>query len=130
MWEEFEETKKYAFNLRNNTMHQSFMRDFPNNVYLLLPLIHFDTWQRLSTPTEKFLIIFFSFYFNFSLIPTPIWRVCVCVLYLFSVSRYELCVCVGTCVRVCVWAQIWSRHQPWEILRCDWAPTSNRFYLI
>jgi hypothetical protein len=46
MWEEFEETKKYAFNLRNNTMHQSFMRDFPNNVYLLLPLIHFETWQR------------------------------------------------------------------------------------
>jgi hypothetical protein len=27
----------------------------------------------------------------------------VCVfLYLFSVSRYESCVCVGTCVRVCV----------------------------
>ena len=38
--------KKHAFNLRNNTMHQSFMRDFPNNVHLLLPLIHFDTWQR------------------------------------------------------------------------------------
>ena len=26
-------------------MHQSFMKDFPNNIHLLFPLTHFDTWQ-------------------------------------------------------------------------------------
>ena len=49
--------------------------------------------------------------FTFSLILTPIWRV-----YLFF-GREGMCVCM--CVRehvcVCMWAQIWSRHQSWEI---------------
>jgi hypothetical protein len=75
-------------------------------------------------------IIFFFFLILFFLDTDPHLASVVCVLYLFSVSRYELRVCMGTCVCVCVWAQIWSRHQPWEILRCDWAPMSNRFYLI
>ena len=42
-----------------------------------------------------------SFYlFSFFLDPNPHLASVVCVLYLFSVSRYELCACVGTCVRV------------------------------
>jgi hypothetical protein len=60
-------------------------------------------------------IFILSFYFYFPRYRPPFGEN-VCVLYLFFVSRYELCVCVGTCVRVCVCAQIWSRHQPWEIL--------------
>ena len=75
-----------------------------------------------------FLNIFFLFRFIFPWSRPPFGECCVCSLSLFS---FEIrVVCVGTCVRVCVWAQIWSRHQPWEILRCDWAPTSNRFDLI
>ena len=75
-------------------------------------------------------ILSFILFILFFLDTEPHLASVVCDLYLFSVSRYESCVCVGTCVRVCVWAQIWSRHQPWEILRCDWAPMSNRFYLV
>jgi hypothetical protein len=45
----------------------------------------------------------YSFYlFLFFLDPDPHLASVVCDLYLFSVSRYELCVCVGTCIRVCV----------------------------
>jgi hypothetical protein len=69
-----------------------------------------------------------SFLFYFPRYRPPFGE-CVCDLYLFSVSRYELCVCGNLCVCVRMSA-IWSRHQPWEILRCDWAPMSNRFYLI
>jgi hypothetical protein len=61
-------------------------------------------------------LIFYPFLFILFFLDTdPHLASVVCDLYLFSVSRYELCACVGTCVRVCVCAQIWSRHQPWEI---------------
>ena len=85
--------------------------------------------HRRKNPSNLILFLFY-FRFLFFLDPDPHLASIMCVLYLFSVSRCELCVCVGTCVRVCVWAQIWSRHQSWEILRCDWAPMSNRFYLV
>jgi hypothetical protein len=52
----------------------------------------------MSTPAEKLSI----FYLYFFLDTDPHLASVVCDLYLFSVSRYELCVCVGTCVRVCV----------------------------
>ena len=82
----------------------------------------------LLTPVEKsYLFLLFILFF---LDTDPHLASVVCVLYLFSVSRYELCVCGNLCACVCVWAQIWSCHQPWEILRCDWAPMSIRFYLI
>ena len=40
-----------------------------------------------------------------------------------------VCVCVGT--RVCVQVSTISESPPiMENLRCDWAPMSNRFYLV
>ena len=66
----------------------------------------------VSTPAEKSYFSKYHFiYFYFSLISTPIWRV-LCVISISFPFRDT------------------SRHQPWEILRCDWAPTSNRFDLI
>ena len=59
----------------------------------------------------------------------PPFGECVCDLYLFPISRYEFCVCgnMCTCVRV-------STNLEWPPtmgnLRCDWAPMSNRFYLV
>jgi hypothetical protein len=80
--------------------------------------------KELSTPREKFL--YYSFYFPRY---RPPFGECVCDPYLFSVSRYELCVCgnLYTCVRV---STNLESPQSWEILRCDWAPMSNRFYPI
>jgi hypothetical protein len=58
-----------------------------------------ETCIRVSTLAEKLLSIF---YFIFFLDTDPHLASVVCDLYLFSVSRYELCVCgnMCTCVRV------------------------------
>ena len=48
-------------------------------------------------------ILYYYYIIFFFLDPDPhLASVCVCVLYLFSVSRYELCVCgnICTCVHV------------------------------
>ena len=72
----------------------------------------------------------FLFLFYFSLIPTPIWRV-LCVISISFPFRDMSCVCVYgnmcTCVRVST-----SLESPPIMgnLRCDWAPMSNRFYLV
>ena len=89
----------------------------------------------LSTPAEKSSIFnlnsFYLFLFEFLFfLDTDPHLASVCVISISFPFRDTSCVCVGTCVRVCVWAQIWSRHQSWEILRCSWAPMSNRFYLV
>ena len=44
----------------------------------------------------------YLYLFSFFLDTDPHLASVVCDLYLFSVSRYELCVCVGTCVYMCM----------------------------
>jgi hypothetical protein len=57
--------------------------------------------SKLSTPAEKLLYLCFIFILFFLDIDPHLASV-VCDFYLFSVSRYELCVCgnLCTCVRV------------------------------
>ena len=57
----------------------------------------------VSTPAEKFISKFSFYLFLFFLDPDPHLASVVCDLYLFSVSRYELCVCVGELVYVCAY---------------------------
>jgi hypothetical protein len=72
-----------------------------------LGFVRYDLANRGRVDTGKKIIFFLFLIF----LDTDPHLASVCVyLYLFSVSRYELCVCAGTCVRVCVCAQIWSRH--------------------
>ena len=62
----------------------------------------------------------------FFLVPTPIWRVS---LFFGREGMCVVCVCVGT--RVCVHVSTILESPPtMGNLRYDWAPTSNRFYLI
>jgi aspartate/methionine/tyrosine aminotransferase len=61
----------------------------------------------VSTPAENLYSIYSFFIF---LDTDPHLASVVCDLYLFSVSRYELCVCGNLCVCVRMSA-IWSRHQ-------------------
>ena len=57
----------------------------------------------VSTPAEKFTIYNLLFVlFLFFLYPDPHLASVVCVLYLFSVSRYELCVWGNLCACVCI----------------------------
>jgi hypothetical protein len=54
----------------------------------------------VSTPAEN--LYRFSFiYFSFPRYRPPFGE-CVCDLYLFSLSRYELCVCGNLCMCVCM----------------------------
>jgi hypothetical protein len=53
----------------------------------------------LSTPAEKS-IIYLLFIFLFFLDTDPHLASVVCDLYLFSISRYELCVCGNLCACV------------------------------
>ena len=57
--------------------------------------------DRLSTPAENLISRFF-FFFIF-LDTDPHLASVVCDLYLFSISRYELCVCVWELVYVCAY---------------------------
>jgi hypothetical protein len=53
--------------------------------------------HQMSTPAEKSILFLFIF-----LDTDPHLASVVCDLYLFSVSRYELCVCGNLCTCVCV----------------------------
>ena len=72
------------------------------------------TYWVVSTPAEKWLPnlrLVGSFLFPWS---RPPFGECVWDLYLFK-FRDMSCVCVCVWEHVCVWAQVWSRHQSWEI---------------
>jgi hypothetical protein len=65
--------------------------------------------------------------FIFSLIPTPVWRVSL----FFRREGMCVCVCVREHVCVCVHGSTNLESPPtMGNLRCDWAPMSNRFYLV
>ena len=97
-----------------------------------MPFWELERPTRVDTGGKIYLTSFFFCYFRFyfSQIPTPIWRV-LCV---FSISfqfRDTSCVCVWELVYVCV-RMCTNLESPPTMgnLRCDWAPMSNRFYLI
>jgi hypothetical protein len=71
----------------------------------------------------------YSFFILFIFLDTDPHLASVCMISISFPFRDMSCVCVGTCVRVSVCTNLESPPTMGN-LRCDWAPMSNRFYLI